>query len=110
MPVYEFYCPDRHTISNFFSRRINTEKRPDYSRCRRPELQRQVSMFAISKGRKDSEADDIPNIDDSRMERAMMRKLYDTTGMGLGSGMEERLRRMETGEDPEQTEAEMGDL
>jgi hypothetical protein len=28
----------------------------------------------------------------------------------LGSGMEEALRRMERGEDPEQVEAEMGDL
>jgi hypothetical protein len=39
-----------------------------------------------------------------------MRKLSETTGMNLGSGMEEALRRMERGEDPEQIEAEMGDL
>jgi hypothetical protein len=32
------------------------------------------------------------------------------TGMELGAGMEEALRRMERGEDPEQVEAEMGDL
>jgi len=32
------------------------------------------------------------------------------TGLELGSGMEEALRRMEAGEDPEQIEAEMGDL
>lgn len=131
MPVYEFYCPDCHTIFNFFSRRINTETRPDCPRCGHPELQRQVSMFAISKGRQESEADDMPDIDESRMERAMMelaaesegideddprqaarmmRKLYETTGMELGSGMEEMIRRMETGEDPEQIEAEMGDV
>ncbi len=131
MPMYEFYCPDCHTIFNFFSRRVNTETRPDCPRCGHPELQRQVSMFAISKGRKDSETDDMPDLDDSRLEQAMMqlaaesegldeddprqaagmmRKLYETTGMGLGSGMEEMLRRLEGGEDPEQIEAEMGDV
>jgi len=30
--------------------------------------------------------------------------------LNLGPGMEEALRRMERGEDPEQIEAEMGDL
>jgi hypothetical protein len=39
-----------------------------------------------------------------------MRKLTEATGLKLGSGMEEALRRMESGEDPEQIEAEMGDL
>ncbi len=39
-----------------------------------------------------------------------MRKLTQMTGLELGSGMEEALRRMEAGEDPEQIEAEMGDL
>ena len=39
-----------------------------------------------------------------------MRKLTDMTGMDMGPGMEEALRRMENGEDPEQIEAEMGDL
>jgi hypothetical protein len=109
-------------IFNFFSRRVNTETRPGCPRCARPQLERQVSRFAISKGRK--EGDDMPDIDESRMERAMqalaaeaegldednprqaarmMRKLYETTGMQLGPGMEE-------GEDPEQIEAEMGDM
>jgi len=132
MPVYEFYCPDCHTIFNFFSRRINTEKRPHCPRCGRPELERQVSRFAISKGRKDTEGDDdMPDIDESRLERAMqalaseaegmdesdprqaarmMRKLSEAMGADLGEGMEEAIRRMEAGEDPEQIEAEMGDL
>ena len=39
-----------------------------------------------------------------------MRKLSDMTGLNLGPGMEEALRRMEAGEEPEQVEAEMGDL
>ncbi|XCN71926.1 MAG: FmdB family zinc ribbon protein [Candidatus Electrothrix aestuarii] len=33
MPIYEFYCQDCNTIFNFFSSRINTEKRPDCPKC-----------------------------------------------------------------------------
>jgi hypothetical protein len=95
-------------------------------------LERQVSRFAISKGRPEAEGDDnMPDIDESRMERAMqalaaeaegldendprqaarmMRKLSEAMGTELGGGMEEAIRRMEAGEDPEQIEAEMGDL
>ena len=40
----------------------------------------------------------------------LMRKFTDATGVTLGPSMEEALRRMEAGEDPEQVEAEMGDL
>jgi hypothetical protein len=40
----------------------------------------------------------------------MMRKLYHSAGLRLGSGMEEAIRRMEAGEDPEKIEEEMGDL
>jgi putative FmdB family regulatory protein len=131
MPVYEFYCPDCHRIFNFLSRRINTNKQPDCPRCGREQLHRQVSVFAISKGRKEEDGADMPDIDESRMEQAMqalmseaeglneddprqaarlMRKLYETTGMEIGGGMEEAIRRMEAGEDPEQIEAELGDV
>lgn len=55
------------------------------------------------------EADRI-NEDDPRQAADLMRKLTDMTGMALGDGMQEALRRMESGEDPEQIEAEMGDL
>ena len=40
----------------------------------------------------------------------MMRKLFDGTGMQLGPGMEEAIRRMEAGDDPDKIEEEMGDL
>jgi hypothetical protein len=56
-----------------------------------------------------SEADHI-NEDDPRQAANLMRKLTDMTGMELGAGMQEALSRMERGEDPEQVEAEMGDL
>ena len=131
MPIYEFYCPDCHRIYNFFSKSINTEKRPSCPRCGRLRLDRQMSVFASPKNQGGEDEAPLPDIDESKMERAMnllaaeaenidendprqaanlMRKLSDMTGLNLGSGMEEALRRMEAGEDPEAIEAEMGDL
>ena len=130
MPIYEFYCLDCHTVFNFFSRRVNTEKRPACPKCGRPELERKLSSFAISKGQKE-DTGDLPDLDDSKMEQAlasmagemenvdeddpraaarMMRRLFDASGLRMGSGMEEAIRRMEAGEDPDQIEAEMGDV
>ena len=132
MPVYEFYCNDCHTIFNFLSRRVNTEKQPDCPRCGRVQLERQVSRFAVSKNRAESEEPlpGMPEMDDEKLEQAMMslagdmegvdendpramarfmRKLSETTGMNLGP-MEEAIRRLESGADPEELEAEMGEL
>lgn len=131
MPIYEFYCADCHTVFNFLARSVNTERRPACPRCRRPELERQVSLFAISKNRSEPAEGDLPDLDDEKMERAMealageidgvdeddprqmarvLRKLYGATGLDLGPGMEEAIRRMEAGEDPDAIEEQMGDL
>ncbi len=130
MPVYEFYCENCHTIFNFLARRVSTEKKPDCPRCKRPALEKQVSAFAISKNLEEP-AEGMPDIDESKMEQVMMtlagemesmdeddpkamanfmRKFSSMTGMELGDGAEEALSRLEAGEDPEQIEAEMGDL
>lgn len=132
MPIYEFYCSHCHTLFNFFSRRIDTDKRPDCPRCARPGLDRRPSVFAISRNRPEPSADadgGFPDIDDARLERALaalegeaagidesdprqaarlMRKLTLATGLPLNAGMEEALRRMEQGEDPDAVEAELG--
>ncbi len=131
MPIYEFYCDHCNTIFNFFSRTVNTRKVPVCPRCKQNKLSRQVSMFAVTgRAKEDGDADDLP-FDEGKMEKAMqmlageadkineddprqaaqlMRKLTRMTGLDLGDGMEEALSRMEQGEDPEQIEAEMGDL
>jgi len=131
MPIYEFYCEECNTIFNFFSRSINTRKKPKCPRCKQRTLTRRMSAFAVTgKAKEDGGPDDLP-FDESRMENAMqalageaesineddprqaanlMRKLTDMTGLELGPGMTEALRRMEKGEDPDQIEAEMGDL
>lgn len=131
MPIYEFYCPGCHMIFNFFSKSINTEKRPSCPRCGKPRLDRRMSVFARLKNQGEEGEAPLPDMDEGKMEKAMsvlareaehidendprqaanlMRKLTDMTGLNLGSGMEEALRRMEAGEDPEAIEAEMGDL
>jgi len=134
MPIYEFYCRDCHTIYNFFSRRVDTESVPKCPKGGKHKLRRQMSRFAISKGRGDKDETATgpeSDFDDEQMEKAMMqlageaesmdeedpramarmmRKLMDSTGMQLGEGMEEAIRRMEAGEDPDKVEEEMGDV
>ena len=132
MPIYEFYCQDCNTIFNFFSSRINTDKRPDCPKCGRKELSKQMSTFAtIGKAKEDNGDDPLAGLDESKMEQAfeslmrdaegineddprqmatLMRKFSDKTGISLGEQMEEALSRMEAGEDPDQIEQEMGDL
>jgi putative FmdB family regulatory protein len=132
MPIYEFYCHKCNTIYSFFSKTVNTERIPNCPKCKRIKLKRQMSIFArVSRGKEESDDDNMPPIDESKMEKAMamlageadkineddprqaamlMRKLTDATGLNLGPGMEEALSRMEKGEDPEKIEAEMGDL
>jgi len=130
MPIYEFYCPDCHRIFNFLSRAIDTRRRPDCPRCGRKRLDRQVSAFAVSTGRSD-ERSAGPDIDESALERSMaglaeeagqidendtmaisrlMRGFYERTGMPMGAGMREAMQRMQAGEDPEQIEADLGEI
>ncbi len=118
MPIYEFYCRDCNTIFSFFSRAVNTSKRPKCPRCRKRTLDRQVSRFAaVGRAGKGGEEADLP-VDETRMERAMeslaaeaegmneddprqaarlMRRMGDMTGMQFGAGMEEAIHRMEAG-------------
>jgi putative FmdB family regulatory protein len=139
MPIYEFYCSSCHRIFSFLSRSVDTAKQPACPRCGRATLTRRISSFAISKGRKEEPvgpaAPELPGLppgmDEARLEQAMatltreaegmneedprqgaqlMRRLFEATGMPVGEGMEEALRRMESGEDPEKIEEEMGDV
>ena len=137
MPIYEFYCKDCHTIFNFLSATVDTTTRPACPKCGLEQLERQVSRFAISKGLPDpSESgpgpEDAPlSPEEERMMRAMeglaadaegldendprqmagfLRRLYETSDLPIGSAMEEAMRRMEAGEDPDKIDEELGDL
>jgi len=132
MPIYEFYCKKCHTVFNFYSSRVNTEKIPRCPRCKTASLKRQMSVFSnLSKGKEKSGEDGEMTMDEAKMEKAMamlagevgdldendprqaaklMRKLSEATGMNMGDAMAEMLARMEKGEDPDEIEAQMGDL
>ncbi|MBM9513561.1 FmdB family zinc ribbon protein [Desulfogranum marinum] len=132
MPIYEFYCDQCNTVFNFFSQRVNTEKRPDCPKCGKVELEKMMSTFAtIGKAKEDDGSDPLAGMDESKMEQAfeglmrdaegmneddprqmanLMRRFSEKTGLSLGEQMEEAIARMEAGEDPEQIEQEIGDL
>ena len=48
--------------------------------------------------------------EDPRQAARMMRQIYEATGLKMGGGMEEAMRRMEAGEDMDQIEADLGDV
>lgn len=132
MPIYEFFCEPCNRIFNFYSKRIDTDTRPVCPSCKKKKLSREVSMFAsVGRNKDDSGGamDDLP-MDEPRVEKAMeslaqeaagldesdprqaailMRKFSAQTGLKMGEGMEEAIRRLESGEDPEAVEAELGD-
>lgn len=118
-------------IFNFFSQRVNTDKVPGCPKCNRPELERRMSTFSISRGLTESDDDIMPDLDETKLEKAMeliareaggldeedprqaarlMKKMTEITGMEFGSEMKEALNRLEAGEDPDEIEADMGDL
>ncbi len=131
MPIYEFYCEDCNIIFNFFSKTVNTLKKPKCPKCKVKTLVKQMSMFSFTGNvSEDKDIDDL-SLDEGKMEKAMqmlageaenineddprqaanlMRKLSNMAGLELGSGMQEALSRMEQGEDPDKIETEMGDL
>jgi putative FmdB family regulatory protein len=131
MPIYEFYCPECHMLFSFLSRRPGTRKRPPCPRCGVSKMQRKPSTFAVSRGLQErGAAEELDGVDDERLERAMaemaheaeglndedprqmgrmMRRLFDTAGLPLGAAMREAIRRLESGEDPDAIEEELGD-
>ena len=126
MPIYEFYCENCHTVFNFFSQRVNTEASPDCPICGRSGLERQVSVFSVSRNRSEQDSDSLEGIDEGRLEQAIMsmagelegfdqdnpqqaaramRKVMDQAGIEWGDGVEEVIGRLEAGDAPDEIEA-----
>jgi putative FmdB family regulatory protein len=134
MPIYEFYCADCYTIFSFYSKSINTEKRPLCPKCGKVKLERQMSMFSVGRRtgeEKDMEGDLLDRVDQGKMEQALavleketehlqeddprqaaqvIRKLFKATDLPMGEAVSEALNRLAAGEDPDQIEEEMGPL
>lgn len=140
MPIYEFACPRCRRIYSFLSKRVNPAHSPTCPKCGHKKLSREVSRFAMLKGVAEPKAapagdeggPPMPDLDDPRIERAMMemerdmehldennpkhmahmlRKMKDIMPAGtMPKEMEIAIKRLEAGEDPEKIEADMGDV
>jgi putative FmdB family regulatory protein len=140
MPIYEYACPKCRVIFNFLSKRLNPERSPVCPKCGNRKLAKQMSRFAMTRGLQAPPADagpqagepPMPDIDDPRVERAMMQMEKDMEHMdennprhmahmmrkmkelmppgSLPKELEVAIKRLEAGEDPEKIEADMGDV
>lgn len=129
VPIYEFLCRTCNKIFSFHSFKVATEKKPTCPKCGATDLGRVPSRFgvAVSTG---AGMDDDSEVDDPRMEREMMRfaselenmdennpkamaaavrRMTEIAGEDVTPAMEEMIRRLEAGEDPEKVEEELGD-
>ncbi len=139
MPIYEYYCPNNHTIYQFYAKTLaqgqTTPKCPDDPSF---PMQRVLSSFAIQRRGGKSEAGstgsgevDTPGgaAEDARMEAAMsameqefsqadendpramarmMRRMSELTGEKIDGPMEEVVRKLEEGADPDSLEDQFG--
>lgn len=140
MPIYEYACPKCRVIFNFLSKRFNPDRLPACPKCGNKKMVKQVSRFATTRGLKEPAAKPeaqggeapMPDFDDPRMERAMtelerdmehldennpkhmahmMRKMKDLMPPGaIPKELDVAIKRLESGEDPEKIEADMGDV
>jgi len=135
VPVYEFLCVACNRIYSFHSFRVSPDKTPACPKCEASDLSRVPSRFGVSGGRKSTDGggaggDDGPDFDDPRVEREMMRfaselenmdendpramasavrRMTEIAGEPVTPAMEEMIRRLEAGEDPEKVEEELGE-
>jgi hypothetical protein len=136
MPIYEYYCPDNHTVYQFYAKTLaqgqTVPRCPDNPGYR---MRKIVSGFAITKRGKSDEPGPAENLatgegeEDARMEAAMaamesefanvdendpramgrmMRRLAEMTGEKLDGEMEEVVRKLEEGADPDSLEEQLG--
>jgi putative FmdB family regulatory protein len=140
MPIYEYLCPDCNRIYSFLSQAYNPDKTPTCPKCGGSRLTKEISRFAFVRGggaeggagaAAGAEGGGPDPLDDPRIEREMMqlmaqaenldesdprqlgrlmRRMSEISGEPLDGEMEEAVRRLEMGEDPERIEDDMGDV
>ncbi|HVZ64978.1 MAG TPA: FmdB family transcriptional regulator [Lacunisphaera sp.] len=135
MPIYEFYSPDTNKIYSYYAKTLAqgriVPKCPDDPKARMKKL---VSGFAVG-GRRKEEPASAPGGDlapggagpdeaqmaalerefssmdenDPKAMARMMRRMAELSGEKLDEPMEEAVRKLEEGADPEALEDELGD-
>jgi putative FmdB family regulatory protein len=140
MPIYEFACPKCRVVFSFLSRKVNPGHSPVCPKCGHKKMDKQMSAFAAPKGLAESapktsgedEGPAMPDMDDPRIMRAMgeierdmshmdennprhmammMRKMKDILPANtMPKEMDDAIKRLEKGEDPEKVEQDMGDI
>jgi hypothetical protein len=136
MPIYEYYCPENHTVYQFYAKTFaqgqTIPKCPQNPNFR---MQKMLSSFAVtsrsnsSDSPPGSDATAVNPTEDVRMEAAMgemerefsnvdendpramarmMRRMSDLTGEKIDGEMEEVVRKLEEGTDPQELEEQMG--
>jgi len=139
MPIYEYYSPDTNKIYSFFAKTLAqgklTPRCPDQPKARMVKL---ISGFAIGGGKKQPAAGEAnpdfsaagDTAEDARMEAAMgamerefssldendpramarmMRRMAELSGETLDEPMEEAVRKLEEGADPDSLDEQLGD-
>lgn len=135
MPIYEFFCKRCNTVYNFFSARIDPSEAPACPRCSGATTRKPARFATLSKGLSSGDEAEGPDddlfagLDEDRLEAVMesmggeleamgdnddpramaqiFRRFGEASGLQLGPRMEEMLRRLERGEDPEDIETEL---
>lgn len=130
MPIYEYLCRTCNRIFSFHSFKVDPDKVPVCPKCGARDLVRVPSRFGVGAARKSAAGSDGDDVDDPRLEREMMklaadlegmdendprqmaaavRKMTELAGEEVTPAMEEMIRRLEAGEDPERIEEDLGD-
>jgi putative FmdB family regulatory protein len=138
MPIYEYACPKCRVIFNFLSKRVNPDRLPVCPKCGNKKMTKTISRFALTRGLKEPAARNeggeppMPDMEDPRVERAMMelerdmehmdennprhmahmmKKMKDLMPPGtVPKELDVAIKRLEAGEDPEKIEQDMGDV
>jgi hypothetical protein len=130
MPIYEFFCPDNNRIYQFYARTLAQGSAvppcPDNPRFR---MQKALSAFAVggaarrgpgeggagppaearmeaAMGAMEREFSSVDENDPRAMGR-MMRRMAELTGEKIGGDMEEVVRKLEEGADPDSLEDQL---
>lgn len=138
MPIYEYYSPDTHKIYSFFAKTLAQGQRvprcPDNPEARMEKL---LSTFAVIGSKPEAPAEaggatgELPGGgDEARLEAAMsamesefsgvdendpramarmMRRMAELSGEKLDEPMEEAVRKLEEGADPDSLEGQLGE-